>query len=198
MLRIAVPSVLQQSTRRTIGHDDRAGGCKSIRHTGARGLCGNDESGECVFSDFCIHPAMRFRRMFPRTLGQTKPGGSKQDTMPHRRWMRVLQCSAFIVIETLHTPISSLFLGKDGTALAYQVAGDYMKWSGVLFHLYGDQDGNRRRSARAWNYAAVSHCQYGKPCDSLVRCVDFCPAFWHSLCLACRAGRLVCKLFDFL
>ena len=33
---------------------------------------------------------------------------------------------AFIVIETLHTQISSLFLGKDGTALAYQVSGGYM------------------------------------------------------------------------
>ena len=33
---------------------------------------------------------------------------------------------AFLVIETLHTQISSLFLGKDGTALAYQVSGDYM------------------------------------------------------------------------
>ena len=35
----------------------------------------------------------------------------------------VLQCFAFIVIETLRTQISSLFLGKDGTALAYQVSG---------------------------------------------------------------------------
>ena len=34
---------------------------------------------------------------------------------------------AFVVIETLHTQISSLFLGKDGTALAYQVSGDYMR-----------------------------------------------------------------------
>ena len=44
---------------------------------------------------------------------------------------------AFIVIETLHTPISSLFLGKDGTALAYQVSGDYMKWLGYFFIFMG-------------------------------------------------------------
>ncbi len=50
---------------------------------------------------------------------------------------------AFLVIETLHTQISSLFLGKDGTALAYQVSGDYMRWIGYFFHLHGDQDGNR-------------------------------------------------------
>lgn len=44
---------------------------------------------------------------------------------------------AFIVIETLHTSISSLFLGKDGTALAYQVSGDYMKWIGYFFVFMG-------------------------------------------------------------
>ena len=44
---------------------------------------------------------------------------------------------AFIVIETLHTHISSLFLGKDGTALAYQVSGDYMKWLGYFFIFMG-------------------------------------------------------------
>ena len=44
---------------------------------------------------------------------------------------------AFIVIETLHTQISSLFLGKDGTDLAYQVSGDYMKWLGYFFIFMG-------------------------------------------------------------
>ena len=44
---------------------------------------------------------------------------------------------AFFVIETLHTQISSLFLGKDGTALAYQVSGDYMRWIGYFFIFMG-------------------------------------------------------------
>ena len=44
---------------------------------------------------------------------------------------------AFIIIETMHTQISSLFLGKDGTALAYQVSGDYMKWLGCFFIFMG-------------------------------------------------------------
>ena len=44
---------------------------------------------------------------------------------------------AFLVIETLHTQISSLFLGKDGTALAYQVSGDYMRWLGYFFIFMG-------------------------------------------------------------
>jgi len=44
---------------------------------------------------------------------------------------------AFLVIETLHTQISSLFLGKDGTALAYQVSSDYMRWLGYFFIFMG-------------------------------------------------------------
>ena len=44
---------------------------------------------------------------------------------------------AFAVIETLHTQLSSLFLGKDGTALAYQVSGDYMRWLGYFFIFMG-------------------------------------------------------------
>ena len=44
---------------------------------------------------------------------------------------------AFIIIEALHTEISSLFLGKDGTALAYQVSEGYMRWLGYFFIFMG-------------------------------------------------------------
>ena len=44
---------------------------------------------------------------------------------------------AFVTIEALHTQISSLFLGKDGTAFAYQVSGDYMRWLGYFFIFMG-------------------------------------------------------------
>ena len=44
---------------------------------------------------------------------------------------------AFVTIEAMHTQISSLFLGKDGTALAYQVSGDYMRWLGYFFIFMG-------------------------------------------------------------
>lgn len=47
-------------------------------------------------------------------------------------------------------------------------------------------------------HASVSHCKYGKPCDSSVRCFDFCATFWYCICLACRTGRLACKFSDFL
>lgn len=44
---------------------------------------------------------------------------------------------AFVTIEALHTQISSLFLGKDATALAYQVSGDYMRWIAYFFIFMG-------------------------------------------------------------
>ena len=37
----------------------------------------------------------------------------------------------------MYTQISSLFLGKDGTDLAYQVSGDYMRWLGCFFIFMG-------------------------------------------------------------
>ena len=44
---------------------------------------------------------------------------------------------AFLIIESLHTRISALFLGKDGTDLAYRVSGEYMKWLGYFFLFMG-------------------------------------------------------------
>ncbi|MBS6407181.1 MATE family efflux transporter, partial [Ruminococcus bicirculans (ex Wegman et al. 2014)] len=44
---------------------------------------------------------------------------------------------ALVTIEALHTQISSLFLGKDGTTFAYQVSGDYMRWLGFFFIFMG-------------------------------------------------------------
>lgn len=54
---------------------------------------------------------MQFRRMFPRTLGQAKPSVSKRLSCGIGVG-RVFAAVAFLVIETLHTQISALFLGK--------------------------------------------------------------------------------------
>ena len=42
-----------------------------------------------------------------------------------------------MIIESLHTRISGLFLGKDGTELAYRVSGEYMKWLGYFYLFMG-------------------------------------------------------------
>jgi hypothetical protein len=101
---------------------------------------------------------------------------------------------AFIVIETLHTQISSLFLGKDGTAVAYQVSEGYMRWLGYFFIF----NGNRWGPSWSRNHAPVPHCKHGEPGDSPVCCFDLCTAFWHYICLARCTSWLVCELFNIL
>ena len=116
MLQIAVPSVLQQSTV-SIGIDDRTGGCKSFWCTGACRICGDNAGRECFFPDFCVHCKCSFFICFSE---------------PWRKKIESIKKDI-----TLHTQISSLFLGKDGTALAYQVSGDYMRWLGYFFIFMG-------------------------------------------------------------
>ena len=115
MLRIAVPSVLQQSTV-SIGMMIVQA---VVNPFGTQALAG-------------YAATMRVENVF--SLIFVSIGKGYHAALVLDLCFAVL---AFIVIETLHTPISSLFLGKDGTALAYQVSGDYMKWLGYFFIFMG-------------------------------------------------------------
>jgi len=105
---------------------------------------------------------------------------------------------AFIVIETLHTQISSLFLGKDGTALAYQVSGDYMRWLGFFFIFMGIKMATDESPRGLGVMRPFLVANMVKPCDPPGSCFDFCTSFWYRICLACRTGWLVCQFCDFL
>ena len=72
-----------------------------------------------------------------QNLGAKKIGRIKKDYRAALLLDICFAVLAFIIIETMHTQISSLLLGKDGTALAYQVSGDYMKWLGCFFIFMG-------------------------------------------------------------
>lgn len=104
---------------------------------------------------------------------------------------------AFVIIETMHTQISSLFLGKDGTELAYQVSGDYMKWIGYFSYLWVSKWQQTVFFADL-EICARFDCKYGQPCDSVIRSIDFCTAFRHCICMACSSGRLASQLCNFL
>ena len=80
---------------------------------------------------------MQFHRLFPRISEQRRQKRIKKGYHAALVLDLCFAVLAFIVIETLHTQISSLFLGKDGTALAYQVSGDYMRWLGFFFIFMG-------------------------------------------------------------
>ncbi|MFR3950315.1 MAG: MATE family efflux transporter [Ruminococcus sp.] len=136
MLQIAVPSVLQQSTV-SIGMMIVQA---VVNPFGTQALAGYAATMrvENVFSLIFVSIGNAVSPYVSQNLGaQTNPSVSKKATRLHWYWMCALQPLAFIVIETLHTQISSLFLGKDGTALAYQVSGDYMRWLGYFFIFMG-------------------------------------------------------------
>ena len=129
MLQIAVPSVLQQSTV-SIGMMIVQA---VVNPFGTQALAGYSATMrvENVFSLIFVSIGNAVSPYVSQNLGIKK---GYHAAIVLDICFAVL---AFIVIETLHTQISSLFLGKDGTDLAYQVSGDYMKWLGYFFIFMG-------------------------------------------------------------
>ncbi len=135
MLRIAVPSVLQQSTVSVGMMIVQA----VVNPFGTQALAGYSATMrvENVFSLIFVSIGNAVSPYVSQNLG----AGKKERIRKGYHAALVLDVCfaviAFLVIESLHEQITSLFLGKDGTALAYQVAGDYMKWIGYFFVFMG-------------------------------------------------------------
>ena len=131
MLRIAVPSVLQQSTV-SIGMMIVQA---VVNPFGTQALAGYSATMrvENVFSLIFVSIGNAVSPYVSQNLGAKK---IKRIKKGYRVALVLDMCFAiiaFIVIETLHTQISSLFLGKDGTALAYQVSGGLYEMAWLLF-----------------------------------------------------------------
>ena len=135
MLRIAVPSVLQQSTV-SIGMMIVQA---VVNPFGTQALAGYAATMrvENVFSLIFVSIGNAVSPYVSQNLGAKKNGRIKKGYHAALVLDLCFAVLAFIVIETLHTQISALFLGKDGTALAYQVSGDYMRWLGFFFIFMG-------------------------------------------------------------
>ena len=136
MLQIAVPSVLQQSTV-SIGMMIVQA---VVNPFGTQALAGYAATMrvENVFSLIFVSIGNAVSPYVSQNLGAKKIERIKKGY--HAALVLLDICFAvlaFIVIETLHTQISSLFLGKDGNALAYQVSEGYMRWLGYFFIFMG-------------------------------------------------------------
>lgn len=135
MLKIAVPSILQQSTV-SIGMMIVQA---VVNPFGTQALAGYAATMrvENVFSLMFVSIGNAVSPFVSQNLGAGKIDRIKKG---YRAALLLDVCFAvlaFVIIETMHTQISSLFLGKDGTELAYQVSGDYMKWIGYFFIIMG-------------------------------------------------------------
>ena len=135
MLKIAVPSILQQSTV-SIGMMIVQA---VVNPFGTQALAGYAATMriENVFSLIFVSIGNAVSPFVSQNLGAGKIDRIKKG---YRAALLLDVCFAvlaFVIIETMHTQISSLFLGKDGTELAYQVSGDYMKWIGYFFIFMG-------------------------------------------------------------
>ena len=135
MLRIAVPSVLQQSTV-SIGMMIVQA---VVNPFGTQALAGYAATMriENVFSLIFVSIGNAVSPYVSQNLGANKPRRIKKGYQAALVLDVCFAVLAFIIIETLHTQISSLFLGKDGTAFAYQVSGDYMRWLGCFIIFMG-------------------------------------------------------------
>ena len=135
MLQIAVPSVLQQSTV-SIGMMIVQA---VVNPFGTQALAGYAATMrvENVFSLIFVSIGNAVSPYVSQNLGAGKPQRIKKGYHAALVLDVCFAALAFLVIETLHMQISSLFLGKDGTALAYQVSGDYMRWLGYFFIFMG-------------------------------------------------------------
>ena len=135
MLRIAVPSVLQQSTV-SIGMMIVQA---VVNPFGTQALAGYSATMrvENVFSLIFVSIGNAVSPYVSQNLGAKQSQRIKKGYHAALVLDVCFAVLAFVVIETLHTQISSLFLGKDGTDLAYQVSGDYMRWLGYFFIFMG-------------------------------------------------------------
>ena len=135
MLTIAVPSVLQQSTV-SIGMMIVQA---VVNPFGTQALAGYAATMrvENVFSLIFVSIGNAVSPFVSQNLGAKKTRRIKQGYHAALALDVCFAVFAFVVIETMHLQISSLFLGKDGTALAYQVSGDYMRWLGYFFIFMG-------------------------------------------------------------
>ena len=135
MLRIAIPSVLQQSTV-SIGMMIVQA---VVNPFGTQALAGYSATMrvENVFALIFVSIGNAVSPYVSQNLGAQKIGRIKKGYHAALVLDLCFAVLAFIIIETLHTQISSLFLGKDGTAFAYQVSGDYMRWLGYFFIFMG-------------------------------------------------------------
>ena len=135
MSRIALPSILQQSTV-SIGMMLVQ---SVINGFGSETLAGF--SAAMRIESMCIVPMTGIGNALSSYTAQNIGAGRKERVVQgyHAATGMIVGCAVLIcaVLESFHGPIMELFLGKNGTAAAMQTGNSYLLFMGWFFCLFG-------------------------------------------------------------
>ncbi len=135
MARIALPSILQQSTV-SIGMMLVQSVVNSF---GAEMLAGF--SAAMRVESICVVPMAAMGNAISAYTAQNLGAGEEQRVVKGYRvvkWIALFFAGIIcIVLELFHTSIVSMFLGDNGTRLAFQTGASYLKFMGWFFLLIG-------------------------------------------------------------
>ena len=135
MSRIALPSILQQSTV-SIGMMLVQ---SVINGFGSETLAGF--SAAMRIESMCIVPMTGIGNALSSYTAQNIGAGRKERVVQgyHAATGMIIGCAVIIcaVLESFHEPIIELFLGKSGTAAAMQTGNSYLLFMGWFFCLFG-------------------------------------------------------------
>lgn len=135
ILRLAVPSVIQQSTV-SIGMMLVQ---SVVNIFGAEALAGYSATMriENIFSSIFVSIGNAVSPFVAQNLGAKKEDRVWQGYHAALLLDLIVAVSAFAVIFLFSDKIAFLFLGKNGTKTAYEVSVSYMKWIGAFFIFMG-------------------------------------------------------------
>ena len=155
MLQIAVPSVLQQSTV-SIGMMIVQA---VVNPFGTQALAGYSATMrvENVFSLIFVSIGNAVSPYVSQNLGAKKIERIKKGYHAALVLDICFAILAFMIIESLHTQISSLFRERWN---CFSISGVWKLYemARLFLHLHGNQDGNRWSPSRSWDHAAISCC----------------------------------------
>ena len=196
MTRIAIPSILQQSTV-SIGMMLVQ---SVVNGFGSEALAGF--SAAMRIESICVVPMSAIGNAVSSFTAQNI-GAERKDRVVmglHAASKMVIVCSVVICffLEVFSHSMIMLFLGNEGTQIALFTGIGYLTFMGWFFWFIGFKmavDGLLRGAGDMKMFTVANLVNLGDPCDN---CCHLCAKIWHCHGLVCSSCRLVCKLGYFL
>ena len=191
MCRIALPSILQQSTV-SIGMMLVQSVVNSF---GAQMLAGY--SAGMRIESICIVPMAAMGNVMSSYTAQNLGAGKQERAVKgyHTAYgivfgFGILLC---VILELFYRPLIAMFLGEEGTVLAMNTGMSYMRFIGFFFSFIGLKmitDG----LLRCRRYEGVYHCQHGESLHPGSGGGNHGPQIRYCFCVVCGSYGMAGKL----